>query len=422
MPHPPTASTIRLNSIIELLKPAVAILNELHDAFCTPFVLAISSTTLSLITMIPNVKRNKDECIQLMEHIHAVLFAISSLHIHSETSGTVPPARMVDIGKFTETLGKIHTFFEAQQDGNGIKQFFLQSEMNNMAHINNLLKDCRAGLQEAMDVFKIDSGAVVFDSLDEMKNKTETMHREILELISTLSDGSISDQSSSIYDRLNGSQNSSKSFSVLPSSPKIFHGRATELADVMAALAGDSPRIAILGGGGMGKTSLARAVLHHPDTAVKYQHRFFVAADSATTSVELATQIGLYLGLKPGKDLTKPVVRSLSSKPRCLLILDNLETPWEPLQSRGAVEEFLSLLADFPHLALMITMRGAKRPAKVPWSHPFLPPLKPLSDEAARQTFIDIAEDTHNNQEIDELLRLTDNMPLAVDLVAHLVD
>ncbi|KAF7332974.1 ATPase-AAA-core domain-containing protein [Mycena venus] len=414
MPHHPTVSEARLNSIIELLKPAVAILNELHDAFSTPFVLAISSTTLSLITLVQSVKRNKDECIQFMEHIHGVLYAISNLYVDSGTTGSVPPEKLVYIGKFTQTLHKIHTFFESQQEGNRIKQFFRQSEMN------TLLKECRAGLQEALDMFKIDSGAIVLDSVDEMKSKTETMHREILELISTLSDGTVS-ESSSMYDRLNNSQVrligvvSSNSFSMLPSSPKIFHGRGKELANIVTVLATESPRIAILGGGGMGKTSLARAALHHSDIVVKYEHRFFVEADSATTSIELAAQIGLHLGLKPGKDLTKPVVRSLSGKASCLLILDNLETPWEPVSSRAGVEEFLSLLAD-------ITMRGAERPAKVAWSRPFLPPLNPLSDDAARQIFADIADDSHDNEDIKQLLRLTDNMPLAVDLIAHLVD
>jgi hypothetical protein len=69
-----------------------------------------------------------------------------------------------------------------------------------------------------------------------------------------------------------------------------------------------------------------------------------------------------------------------------------------------------------------ITMRGAERPAKVRWSHPFLSPLKPLSDGAARQTFIDVADDVHNSKDINQLLALTDNMPLAVELIAHLVD
>jgi hypothetical protein len=67
-------------------------------------------------------------------------------------------------------------------------------------------------------------------------------------------------------------------------------------------------------------------------------------------------------------------------------------------------------------------MRGAERPARVHWTHPFLEPLGPLSHEAARQTFTEIAEDFHDPKDIDQLLQFTDNMPLAVDLMAHLVD
>lgn len=67
-------------------------------------------------------------------------------------------------------------------------------------------------------------------------------------------------------------------------------------------------------------------------------------------------------------------------------------------------------------------MRGAERPANVKWTRPFLPPLKPLPIDAARQTFIDIADDVHDHGDVDKLLRLTDNMPLAVNLVAHLAD
>ncbi|KAJ7798306.1 hypothetical protein B0H14DRAFT_2907096 [Mycena olivaceomarginata] len=55
----------------------------------------------------------------------------------------------------------------------------------------------------------------------------------------------------------------------------------------------------------MGKTSLGRAVLHHPQITGKYEcHRFFVACDSASTKVDLGGLIGALLGLKPGKDLT----------------------------------------------------------------------------------------------------------------------
>ncbi|KAJ7094857.1 hypothetical protein C8R44DRAFT_718366 [Mycena epipterygia] len=202
---------------------------------------------------------------------------------------------------------------------------------------------------------------------------------------------------------------------MLPAQPKIFHGRESELKHIVEILHKEPARIAILGSGGMGKTSLAKAALHHPDIVSKYQNQFFVASDSATTSIELAALIGLHLGLKPGKDLRKPVMHYFSNKGPSLLILDNLETLWEPMESRVGAEEFLSSLTDVSHLALMasITMRGAERPAKVRWTRPFLLPLDPLSDEAAHQTFVAIAEDFHDNEDITKILSLTDNMPLA---------
>jgi hypothetical protein len=105
----------------------------------------------------------------------------------------------------------------------------------------------------------------------------------------------------------------------------------------------------------MGKTSLARAIVHHEETISRYeQYRLFVACDSAATQIELAGLIGAHLGLKAGKDLTRPVIQHFSSSPPSLLILDNLETLWEPTESRANIEEFLSLLTGVEHLALVV--------------------------------------------------------------------
>ncbi|KAF8212811.1 hypothetical protein K438DRAFT_1513968, partial [Mycena galopus ATCC 62051] len=203
-----------------------------------------------------------------------------------------------------------------------------------------------------------------------------------------------------------------------------FRGREDELSDIITVLNRGSPRVAILGAGGMGKTALARAIVHHPDIEGKYgQHRYFVVCDSTTSKVELAALIGAHLGLKPGKDLTHPVLNWFS---RCrssiFLVLDNLETVWEPVESRGEIEDFLSLLTQVDRLALVITMRGAERPAKVRWTRPFLRPLQPLKQNAAREVFVEITDARHDSEEMDKLLSLTDNMPLAIQLLAPLAD
>ncbi|KAJ7159366.1 hypothetical protein C8R43DRAFT_828051, partial [Mycena crocata] len=131
----------------------------------------------------------------------------------------------------------------------------------------------------------------------------------------------------------------------LPSQPKIFHGRDSQLDHILQLFRHKAPRVVILGPGGIGKSSLAKAVLHHPTTSSRYgQHRFFVACDATRNKVELAAHIGTHLGLKPGNDLTKPVLRYFARSAACLLVLDNLETVWEPINTRGDIEEFLSLL------------------------------------------------------------------------------
>ncbi|KAJ7450893.1 hypothetical protein FB451DRAFT_1410208 [Mycena latifolia] len=101
MPSPTVVQT-RLDNISTCLALAVGTLDDLSDAFGTPFLSVISNTVLSLITAVKGVKRNKDECTELMENIHQIIYAIVHLHIKAEPQGELQPAMLHYIGKFTE--------------------------------------------------------------------------------------------------------------------------------------------------------------------------------------------------------------------------------------------------------------------------------------------------------------------------------
>ncbi|KAJ7699369.1 hypothetical protein B0H17DRAFT_307929 [Mycena rosella] len=393
---------------------AAATLKQLSETNSIPYIKFIAGVSLLILEIVQSVKTYREECAALIEQIDQLLCII--IDLCSQPYAALPPAVLDAIGKFAETLQKIEVFIRMQHGMGRLKRFWKQQE--NTAQ----LEDCKTGLKEVFDTFSIKTSLAVAGGFADMRLATERRHQELLKLISdnnSFNEGSSMSSTSSIRTlSSNGSLNSLSP--LLPSAPHIFHGRESDLAAVIKLLLQDSPRVAILGAGGIGKTCLAKSALHHPDIIHKYPDRYFVSCDSDGTVEDLAFAIASALGLELTGKISKAVVKHLSARSICLLVLDNFETPWEPLASRPKVDEFLSLLADFEHVALVVTMRGQERPLKIRWTRPFIPPLKPLSSDAARRTFLDISDagGDEDAPHVAELLALTGNLPLAVTLMA----
>ncbi|KAJ6556545.1 hypothetical protein DFH09DRAFT_1084636 [Mycena vulgaris] len=129
------------------------------------------------------------------------------------------------------------------------------------------------------------------------------------------------------------------------------------------------------------------------------------------THGDLSAAVASHRGLEPSPNIVKIIVRHLSAGPPVLLVLDNLETTWKPGSFRHDVEEFLALLTDVAHLALL--------------AHKSAPDSAILTAVgtagATRETFLNISDEGHDHVDVRELLRLANHLPLAVNQIANVV-
>lgn len=217
-----------------------------------------------------------------------------------------------------------------------------------------------------------------------------------------------------------------------PPRPQVFFGRGPELEQIVDILlqSSQAARVAILGTGGVGKTALSLAVLADARVAEAFEDKryFITCSDACTSAASLISDIAQALGLLSKETLemsakeTAPLEQRLLfhlGSMRCILCLDNFESPWDrDVNDKKAVETLLAKITALPTVTVLITMRGTQRPADTVWTSPFLPPLKPLSPEAAQETWTTIAGQC--DDWALKLIQEVDYLPLAVTLLASL--
>ncbi|KAF8171908.1 P-loop containing nucleoside triphosphate hydrolase protein [Mycena galopus ATCC 62051] len=214
---------------------------------------------------------------------------------------------------------------------------------------------------------------------------------------------------------------------VLPTASHIFCGREEEVNQVVNLILNHGPaHVAIVGAGGIGKTSIALHSIHHSDVKEHFQQeQFFLSCEAISTADSLALELLKLFGVSvdtsssrlpdtgssrsPSDNLTLHM-RSMKSK--CLLCLDNFETPWD--SDKDHVESLLRNIA-VPDLTLVITSRDIDRPRGIKWA---VLNVKTLAPDAAIETW-DAISDGHNQFSV-QLMEAVDNLPLAVTLLAQL--
>jgi hypothetical protein len=205
----------------------------------------------------------------------------------------------------------------------------------------------------------------------------------------------------------------------LPPKPRLF-GRDAMVRDIVESLLSDPPPpVPILGGPGIGKTTVSVAALHDPRVASRFgSRRFFVRCDPAKSADALTGEVARTIGLDLGPDLESRLFTRLEEAP-AILVLDNAETPWEA--DREATERLLTDLSGIAGLALLASVRSNQRPLGPAWRETIT--VTPLRIDSGTEAFLAIAGAKHKADPLlDTLVKALDGLPLAITLLAHFAE
>ena len=189
-----------------------------------------------------------------------------------------------------------------------------------------------------------------------------------------------------------------------------------ELIDKIVGLAESLTSIALIGAGGIGKTSIALTVLHDSRIKKRFnENRRFIRCDQfqparADVLNHLSKAIGA--GVKNPKDLTS--LRRFLSSQELFLVLDNVESILDPQGTDGRdIYAVVEELSRFGNICLCITSRISTVP---PRCH--RPIISTLSMESACDIFYDIYKNSGRSDVVKQIIQELDFHTLSITLLA----
>ncbi|KAG8980153.1 hypothetical protein FRB93_009632 [Tulasnella sp. JGI-2019a] len=390
-------------------KISLDVLSKATALIKPPCVGVVIGVLSQIITVVEGVKANRGDMKTLVERLLGLLIAISDSY-----RGTSDDHLAVDIRTSVQRLsGQLDVILkevkemQAATDPGTIRGFM----KGGLLYFENgqKIKEYTIRINWAMDTFQVEGRIQDATHLRDIRADV----KEIRGALENVTIGS------------KGRDTTLLSSSVLPSQPTVLYGRDEEVNNIAGRITSTAtPRLAILGPGGIGKTALLMAVREHMDIEQKFgESRFFVRCEQATTTALFAELIArsLHIDNASSDRIGDVRIRLRSNKQPTLLLLDNFETPWDIPEEQTHVEEIISSLTSFPHVALLITMRSNVPPStNIAWSRPWLEPLPVLPKEAARGLYINLNPDTATDSSLEALLAELSYMPLAITLMASL--
>ncbi|KAG1870808.1 P-loop containing nucleoside triphosphate hydrolase protein [Suillus subluteus] len=210
-----------------------------------------------------------------------------------------------------------------------------------------------------------------------------------------------------------------------PSRPAMLFGRDVLVAELTNLVVNDE-HLALIGPGGMGKSSLAKAIINEPLVMDRFaDRRFFVTYDELDPStITFETFMAHFAGAL-GIDISSAdPLRQISTflRSACtLIVLDNAET-FEEASASSALRDIppaIAEIANIPGVILVLTSRSRRNAPNVEWITKDIPPLDLSSAQAVFFRIYHHASRSEAEEDIQGLLKELDFHPLCINILAN---
>ncbi|THU86214.1 TPR-like protein [Dendrothele bispora CBS 962.96] len=219
--------------------------------------------------------------------------------------------------------------------------------------------------------------------------------------------------------------------SATPAPPLVFKGRNDLVNQGVDILCRKAPSfLAILGAGGMGKTSLALYIIENPAVKQKFgeERSHFLPCDIFENAEALTQGLISIMGimLQEGQGKQEALFDHLKATQHDLLIIfDNFETPWNNHSSRIDIRNLVEKIARCERVSIIVTMRGPQGPGDIAWEalgdESGIPQLSPATANEAFRAFAGPKVESSETSDslIGQLMYELDYVPLAIKLSAY---